>query len=138
MFALNQQEMDANNDVVVGTLSIDSIEARILFDSGATHSFCPPSLAQRIYRLACILESPLRVATLLGKAIKVRVVYKGCEMIVGTQALPADLILIDIVDFDTILGMDWLATHHATLDYRMKKVVFNKLGILGFSFQRND
>ena len=120
--------------MVACTLPIDSVEARILFDSGATHFFCLPSLVQRIGRSADTLESPLHVATPLGKAVEVKVVYKGYKVMIETQVLPTDLILLDMVDFDTILGMDWLAAHHTTLDCRKKKVVFSKPGTLEFSF----
>ena len=27
-----------------------------------------------------------------------------------------DLIVLDLIDFDVILGMDWLASYHATID----------------------
>ena len=32
------------------------------------------------------------------------------------------MILLDIHDFDVILGMDWLSRHHATVDYYRKEV----------------
>ena len=32
------------------------------------------------------------------------------------------MILLDIHDFDVILGMDWLSRHHATMDYYRKEV----------------
>ena len=35
-----------------------------------------------------------------------------------------DLILLDMIDFDVILGMDWLAQHYATVDYHAKEVIF--------------
>lgn len=34
----------------------------------------------------------------------------------------ADLILLDMVDFDMILGMHWLLPHHVILDYHAKTV----------------
>ncbi|XP_057996241.1 uncharacterized protein LOC131175603 [Hevea brasiliensis] len=38
------------------------------------------------------------------------------------------------MDFDVILGMDWLSTHYATLDCRNKKVYFHIPGVEEFSF----
>ena len=40
----------------------------------------------------------------------------------------ADLILLDIHDFDVILGMDWLSRHHATVDCYRKEVRFCRPG----------
>lgn len=34
----------------------------------------------------------------------------------------ADLILLDMLNFDIILGMDWLTSHHAMLDCYAKTV----------------
>ncbi|XP_073222088.1 uncharacterized protein [Cicer arietinum] len=46
-----------------------------------------------------------------------------------------DLVVIDFIYFDVILGMDWLAFHHATLDCHKKVVKFEILGKSVFSFQ---
>ena len=35
-----------------------------------------------------------------------------------------DLVLLDVMDFDVILGMDWLSQHFATVDCRRKEVIF--------------
>ena len=44
----------------------------------------------------------------------------------GEHEFKANLIILDIRDFDAILGMDWLASHHATVDCFKNEVVFNK------------
>ena len=38
-------------------------------------------------------------------------------------------------DFGVILGMDWLPTHQASVDYFSKKVVFQKLGYPELEFE---
>lgn len=40
---------------------------------------------------------------------------------------PANLLPLDMVDFDVILGMDWLAYHPATIDYHAREVIFGDL-----------
>ncbi|GJU40138.1 putative nucleotidyltransferase, ribonuclease H [Tanacetum coccineum] len=37
---------------------------------------------------------------------------------------PANLLPIHMFDFDVILGMDWLASHRATIDYYARTVIF--------------
>ncbi|GAB2282775.1 hypothetical protein Dimus_039562 [Dionaea muscipula] len=49
--------------------------------------------------------------------------------------MPIDLIALDLHDFDVILGMDWLANHHARLDCREKRVYFSRPGEPGFVFE---
>ena len=51
--------------------------------------------------------------------------------------LSADLILLHMRDFDAILGIDWLSSHHATLIYHEKAVRFYILGIPDFYYQRD-
>ena len=55
-------------------------------------------------------------------------VYMDSRVIIGGQDFLADLILLDIHDFDVILGMDWLSRHHATVDYYRKEVRFCRPG----------
>ena len=40
------------------------------------------------------------------------------------KELLVDLIPLDIKDFDIILGMNWLASYHASIDCFKKEVVF--------------
>ena len=126
VFAFQQRDLEEDgNEVIAGTVFICSVDARVLFDSGATHSFVAPHLASRLGRQEDSLEIPLLVATPMGSSLEVSVVYRGCDVTIEGRSLPVDLILLEMVDFDSILGMDWLSTHHAALDCRRKRVVFN-------------
>ena len=51
------------------------------------------------------------------------------------RKLLADLILLDVIDFDMILEMDWLAQHYATLDCREKEVISKILNDVEFRFR---
>ena len=70
----------------------------------------------------------------MGEKILRNTVFKGCEVLVEGVVLKANLIPLEIYDFNVILGMDWLSTHRALVDYFTKKVVFQKPGYpeLGF------
>ena len=46
-----------------------------------------------------------------------------------------DLILFQLHDFDIILGIDWLATHHALVDCFSKRVTYHILGQPEFCFK---
>ena len=41
-------------------------------------------------------------------------------MLIAGRELLADLVLLDVKDFDVILEMDWLSQHYATIDFRRK------------------
>ena len=48
VFILTPQDAQALNAVVAGTLFVCSIDARVLFDPGASHSFVSPVFASRM------------------------------------------------------------------------------------------
>ena len=72
-----------------------------------------------------VISKPFSIFTPVGDSIVVRRVYRGCVVTVGSQDTLIDLIELDMVAFDAILGMDWLHSCYATLDYRTRKVIFS-------------
>ena len=67
---------------------------------------------------------PLSVVRPLNDSLDTDVVLPGCHVLIEGRKLLADLVLLDVMDFDVILGMDWLSQHYATVDYRRKEVTF--------------
>ena len=57
--------------------------------------------------------------------------------IIHLLELHVDLILLKLHDFDIILGMDWLETHHALVDCFAKKVTFHIPRQPKFYFERS-
>lgn len=81
-----------------------------------------------------LIESIL-VATLMGKAVVFKYTYRECKVSVCGKDTLACLMLLDMVDFDVILKMDWLASFHATMDCHDITVKFTTLRESSFSFQ---
>ena len=57
-------------------------------------------------------------------------------MLIEGRKLLADLVLLDIMDFDVILGMDWFSQHYATVDCRRKEVIFRIPNVEEFKVKR--
>ena len=55
-------------------------------------------------------------------------------MLIEGRELPVDLVLFDVMDFDVILGMDWLSQQFATVNYRRKEVIFRIAEVEEFEF----
>ncbi|GKV13897.1 hypothetical protein SLEP1_g24858 [Rubroshorea leprosula] len=64
-----------------------------------------------------------------------REVCRTVDIYVDGRQLSASLFVLDISDFDIILGMDWLSKHFASIDCHRKWVIFNIPGEPEFSFQ---
>ena len=124
-FVLNPRDAQASNAVVTSTLTICSRQAVVLFDSGATLSFVSPSFALCLDMRFNVLNSPLTVLTLVGEVYLINRFLSGCEVCIEDEILLVDLVELEILEFDVILGMDWLSAHHAVLDCFNKMVTLS-------------
>ena len=100
---------------VTDTLPIEEVDAYVLSDMGSTHSFLSLRFASRLGVKPRKLETPLIVSSPLECSWEVEVYYPVCIVMIQGHRLPADLILLDMEDFDATLGMGWLFHYHAFL-----------------------
>ncbi|XP_073303029.1 uncharacterized protein [Primulina huaijiensis] len=119
---MTQEEADDATEVVSGTILIQSVPDYVLFDYGATHSFMSKRFAKKLGRKPDKLTEPFRIATPTSKAIETHEIYRDCKISISNQTFRADLIQLIMVDFDIILGMDWLARNSAMVDCKEKRV----------------
>ncbi|XP_075480667.1 uncharacterized protein LOC142521334 [Primulina tabacum] len=121
IFAITQEEADDANEVVSGTILIQQVPAYALFDCGATHSFMSKRFAKKLGHKLENLAEPFRIATPTTRAIETHEIYRDCKISISNQTFSADLIQLIMVDFDIILGMDWLARNNAIVDCKGKR-----------------
>ena len=69
-----------------------------------------------------------------GEICYVSCVYPGCPVLVEDVVMPANLVPLDIVDFDVILGADWLHYNHANIHCYEKMVTFHRPGLPEVTF----
>ena len=113
---------------MTGILSVCSHDARVLYDPGSTHSYVSSLFASQFGKDPVLLDHSFYVATPVGESLLVKYVHKSCEIFVADRKTIANLIVLDLLEFDVILGMDWLAAYHATLDCHLKMVKFDPPG----------
>ncbi|XP_070041200.1 uncharacterized protein [Nicotiana tomentosiformis] len=75
------------------------------------------------------LSAPIFVSTPVGDSIMVGRVYHACLVTIRIYETRVELLLLDMVDFDVILGIDWLSPYHAIFDYHAKTVTLSILGL---------
>ena len=96
--------------------------ARILFDSGASHSFISASCVRELGLGVETLEELMHVSSLLGTRVSVDLIFRGWDLEISRILLIVYLRVIDMMEFDIILGMDWLMTHRVVIDCERRKV----------------
>ena len=135
VFTLNPQKVHASTTAVTGTLLVDKLKARVLLDSGATHSFISPYFAKTLARDKVLMKSPLAIGISTGRTIEVKYMFPTCVVEIDNKVYLADLIELDVLDFDVVLGMDWLFENYASVDCRNKCVRFKMKESIDLVFQ---
>ena len=91
-------------------------------DSGASHSFIVASCVEDLGLEVETLEEPLHVSSPLGARMRVDKICQGYELEISGILLTVDLRVMNMLDFDVILGMDWLTAHQVVIDCHHRRV----------------
>ena len=68
------------------------------------------------------LEEPLYVSSPLGFRARIDTICRGCELEISGTLLIVDLRIMEMSEFDVIMGMDWLITYRIVIDCERKRV----------------
>ena len=94
----------------------------MLFDSGASHSFIVASVVIELGLEVEALEGPLCVSSSLGIRARIGMICNGYKLEVSGILLTVDLRVMDMSEFDDILGMDWLTAYRVVIDCERRRV----------------
>ena len=114
--------MSANQPAIQGMFLLSRIWARVLFDSGASHSFIAASVVRELGLEVETLEEPMRVSSLLRTRASIYLICRDCELEMFGILLTVDLRVMDMSEFDVILGMDWLTAYRVVIDCERRRV----------------
>ena len=113
---------------------------KILFNSSASHSFVVASSVDVLGLEVETLEKPFHVSSLLGTRVRIDQICRDFELAMSGILLTVDLRVMDMLDFDVILGMDWLMAHRVVIDCdNMRIAVYTRDGIrVTFKGEKHD
>ena len=94
----------------------------MLFDFGASHSFIAASVVIELGLEVEALEEPLYVSSPLGIRERIGMICHDCELEISGILLTMDLRVMDMSEFDVILGMDWLIAYKVVIDCEHRRV----------------
>ncbi|CAN6440883.1 unnamed protein product [Victoria cruziana] len=111
-----------SQDLIQGTL-LNEFFVRVLFDTGASHSFIVKELVRQLGSEVTVAPFALTISSPLGvKQIDVEyILVEG--LYIDDRVFPAQLILLHMTEFDVILEMDWLARHGVLVDCQKHRLV---------------
>ena len=91
-FNMTMRDDVQNSDVVAGTLSVNSVPAKVLIDSGATRSFISRKFSQQLSCPSCLLKDVLVIETANKDRTPVNQVCPDCEIEILGHQFHANLI----------------------------------------------
>ena len=94
----------------------------MLFDYGASHSFIAASVVIELGLEVKALEEPLYVSSPLGIRARIGMICRGYDLEISGTLLSMDLRVMDMSEFDVILGMDWLTAYRVVIDCEHRRV----------------
>ncbi|XP_070050461.1 uncharacterized protein [Nicotiana tomentosiformis] len=116
-------EVVASDVVIIGIVSVCHKDAFILVDPRYVSSYFSRYLDMPVSPLFRLFMYILSV----GDSIIVECMYRSCAVTIGELEMRVDLSILSMVDFDVILGMDWLSPCYVILDCHAKTVKFAML-----------
>ena len=116
-----RSEAEASDVVITGNLLVCDCMDSVLFDPGSTFCYISSSFSNGLNLPCDLLDMPIRVSTPVGESVVVGKVCRSCLVnFVGSNTY-VDLVILEMVDFDVILGMTWLSLQFAILDVMLKR-----------------
>ena len=91
VYSITPQTELADHSIIQGTFLLFRLWARVLFDSGASHSFIAASCVKDLGFEVETLEKSLHVSSPLGTRVRIDHICRDCELEISGILLTVDL-----------------------------------------------
>ncbi|GJZ73894.1 putative reverse transcriptase domain-containing protein [Tanacetum coccineum] len=125
-YVLGGGDDNPDSNVVKGTFLLNNHYASVLFDSGANRSFVSTTFSTLLDKTPDTLDVSYAVELPDGRISETDTILRGCTLGLLGHPFNIDLIPVELGIFDVIIGMDWLANHHAVIvcDEKIVKIPY--------------
>ncbi|GKA08738.1 putative reverse transcriptase domain-containing protein [Tanacetum coccineum] len=114
-YVLGGGDVNTDVNVLTGTFLLSNRYASMLFDSGADKSFVSTTFITLLDVTPSALDVSYAVELADGRITITNIVLRGCTLGLLGHPFNIDLMPVELGSFDVIIGMDWLANHHAVI-----------------------
>ncbi|GJT55036.1 putative reverse transcriptase domain-containing protein [Tanacetum coccineum] len=108
VYAVGHAGTNPDSNIVMGTFLLNNRYASILFDTGADRSFVSTAFSSQIDITPTALDHYYDVELADGRIIGLNTILRGCTLNILNHPFNIELMLIELVSFDAMIGMDWL------------------------------
>nr|GEW07582.1 putative reverse transcriptase domain-containing protein [Tanacetum cinerariifolium] len=113
VYAVGRAGTNPDLNVITGTFLLNNRYASILFDTGANRSFVSTVFSSQIAITPTTLDHYYNVKLADGRIIGLNSILRRCTLNFLNHPFNIDLMPVELGSFNGIIGMDWLAKHHA-------------------------
>ncbi|GJV07317.1 reverse transcriptase domain-containing protein [Tanacetum coccineum] len=121
-YVLGGGEANLDSNVIKDTFLLNNHYASMIFDSGADRSFVSTIFSTLLDITPDTLDVSYAVELADGRISETNIIIRGCTLGLLGHPFSIDLMPVELGSFDVIIGMDWLANHHAVIVYDEKIV----------------
>ncbi|GJU92662.1 putative reverse transcriptase domain-containing protein [Tanacetum coccineum] len=114
-YVLGGGEANPDSNVVTGTFLLNNHYASMLFDLGANRSIVSSTFSALLDVILSTLDVSYAVKLADERITRTNTVHRGCTLGLLGHPFNIDLMPIELGSFDVIIGLDWLANHHAVI-----------------------
>jgi hypothetical protein len=120
--AVNNYQAEHQSTVLEMTGTIADQTLSILIDPGATESFISSAVLKRIKVKAVEQDEFIFIEMASGAKQKVGGKVTGCALNLGEFVMRVNLYVTILGSYDVVISMDWLESHEAILNCKMKQL----------------
>nr|GEY24165.1 reverse transcriptase domain-containing protein [Tanacetum cinerariifolium] len=114
-YMLGRGYANPDSNVITGMFLLNNHYAYVLFDSGAERSFMSTTFSTLLDIIPNTLDVSYAVELADGRVFETNIVLRGCTLGLLGHPFNIDQMPVELGSFDVIIGMDWLANHHAVI-----------------------
>ncbi|GJU30730.1 putative reverse transcriptase domain-containing protein [Tanacetum coccineum] len=115
VYAVGHAGTNPDSNVVTGTFLLNNLYASILFDTCVDRSFVSTAFSSQIAITLTALDHYYDVELADGRIIGLTTILRGCTLNLLNHPFNINLMPIELGNFDSIIGMDWLVKYQAII-----------------------
>ncbi|XP_052735534.1 uncharacterized protein LOC128197518 [Vigna angularis] len=124
VYAITGAEAANSGNLITGECLLYGMSCRVLYDSGATHSFISKACVEKLGIAERDMQFDLVVSTPAAGELRTSTVCIRCPIAVEGHSYKVNLICLPLKELEVILGMDWLAANRILIDCGKKELIF--------------
>nr|GEW65454.1 hypothetical protein [Tanacetum cinerariifolium] len=114
-YVLGKGDANPDSNVVKGMFLLNNDYASMKFDSSADKSFMSTTFSTLLDITLNTVDVSYAVKLANARISETNTVLRGCTLGLLGNPFNIDLMPVELGSFDIIIGMDWLANHHAVI-----------------------